>query len=274
MACFYWYYKIMPITIYEKDQYEPIKKAGILAGTARDLACTLAKPGISTWEIDKQVEEWIREHGATPTFKGYMGFPASVCTSINHEVVHGIPSKSRILKEGDIVSFDVGVTVTEKNNGKEWKYIGDTARTVPIGEISSLASQLILDTNESLFKGTEMCMAGKTIKDISIAVNNIAKEKKYGIVRMFGGHGIGPEYHAEPFIPNWPEYFQHNENIEIKVGMLLCIEPMFNLGADDVRKLKDNWTVVTSDHKLSAHFEHTILITEEGPHITTKTKEN
>lgn len=264
----------MPVTIYEKDQYELIKKAGKLAGEARDLACRLAKPGISTWEIDKEVEEWIRSKEAIPTFKGYLGFPASICTSINQEVVHGIPNKSRILKEGDIASFDVGVTVTEKFNGKEWKYIGDTARTVPVGEITPQAVSLLEDTNVSLFKGIEKCASGNTIKDISTSVYNVAKEKKYGVVRFFGGHGIGPEYHSEPFIPNWPEYFHQNENCEIKIGMLLCIEPMFNLGSDDVRKLKDDWTIVTADHKLSAHFEHTILVTKEGPFITTKTKEN
>lgn len=264
----------MPITIFEKDQYEQIKLAGKLAGEARDLACKLAKPGISTWDIDKEIEEWIRSQGAIPTFKGYLEFPASICTSINHEVVHGIPNKKRILKEGDIASFDVGVTIVEKFNSKEWKYIGDTARTIPIGKVSGQAEKLLKDTNESLFKGIEACKTGNTIKDISTAVYKVAKENNYGVVRFFGGHGIGPEYHAEPFIPNWPEYFLQNPDLEIKAGMLLCIEPMFNLGSDDVRKLKDNWTIVTADHKLSAHFEHTILVTEEGSYVTTKTTEN
>jgi len=264
----------MPITIYEKDQFELIKKAGRLAGEARDLACKLAKPGTSTWAIDQEVEKWIRDQGAIPTFKGYMGFPGSVCVSINHEVVHGIPNKNRILKEGDIVSFDVGVTVKEKFNGSEWNYIGDTARTVPVGEITPQIQKLLEATNTALFKGIEVCKSGNTIKNISEAVCNIAKKDNFGIVRMFGGHGVGTNYHEEPFIPNWPEYFMQTPDTDIKTGMLLCIEPMFNLGSDDVRKLKDNWTIVTADHKLSAHFEHTILITEEGPYITTKTKEN
>lgn len=264
----------MPITIYQKDQYELVKKAGKLAGEARDLACRLAKPGVSTLEIDEKVEKWIRDQGGIPTFKGYMGFPGSVCVSINQEVVHGIPSKERVLKEGDVVSFDVGVTIKEKFNGNEFNYIGDTARTVAVGEISSQAKRLLQDTNSSLFKGIEACKPGNTIKDISTAVYNIAKSGNYGIVRTFGGHGVGSNYHEEPFIPNWPEYFDTVPNIDIKAGMLLCIEPMFNLGSDDVRKLKDDWTIVTADHKLSAHFEHTILITEEGPYITTKTKEN
>ncbi|MBI2996260.1 MAG: type I methionyl aminopeptidase [Candidatus Melainabacteria bacterium] len=261
----------MPITIYDKDQYELIKKAGKLACEALDLACCSIKAGMSTWEIDQIVEEWIRSNGAIPTFKGYLGFPASLCTSVNHEVVHGIPSKEKILKEGDVISLDIGVTVKEKFNNKEWNYVGDTAKTIPVNPVSNNALKLLADTEASLYKGIEVCRAGKTIKDISTAVNKVATSEKYGIVRMFGGHGIGFEYHSEPFIPNWPEYFASNQDTEIKVGMLLCIEPMFNLGSDDVRRLKDNWTIVTVDHKLSAHFEHTVLITEEGPFITTST---
>ena len=260
----------MSVTIYEKEQIEHIKRAGKLAGQALDLACKSVKPGISTWDLDQIAEEWIRSQGAIPTFKGYLGFPASLCTSVNHEVVHGIPNKQKILKEGDIISLDIGVTVREKFKGKNWDYIGDTARTVAVGSINSIILKLLADTDASLYKGIESCRSGKTIKDISIAVNEVAKLGKYGIVRMFGGHGIGPNYHSEPFIPNWPEYFLQNENTEIKPGMLLCIEPMFNLGSDDVRKLKDDWTIVTADHKLSAHFEHTILVTENGSYVTTK----
>lgn len=260
----------MTVTIYEEDQYEPIKKAGRLAGEVLDLLCASVKAGMSTWDLDKIAEDWIRSKSAIPTFKGYLGFPASLCTSVNHEVVHGIPSKQKILKEGDIISLDIGVTVREKYKDKEWDYIGDTARTVLVGLVNPQVTKLLADTNDSLLKGIENCRVGKTIKDISISVNNVAINNKYGIVRMFGGHGIGPNYHSEPFIPNWPEYFLENADSEIKAGMLLCIEPMFNLGSDDVRKLKDNWTIVTADHKLSAHFEHTILVTEEGPYVTTK----
>ena len=260
----------MPVTFFEKDQFEPIKLAGRLAGQALDTVCKSVKPGISTWDLDQIAEDWIRSHGAVPTFKGYCGFPASLCTSVNHEVVHGIPNKQRILKEGDIISLDIGVTVKEKFNGKEWDYIGDTAKTIPVGIVNSSISKLLKDTESSLYKGIEQCKTGKTVKDISISVCEIAKEAKYGIVRMFGGHGIGPSYHSDPFIPNWPEYFLANQNSEIKPGMLLCIEPMFNLGSDDVRKLKDDWTIVTTDHKLSAHFEHTILITENASYVTTK----
>ena len=259
----------MSITIYDKEQYEGIKEAGRLAGQALDLACRSVKPGISTWELDQIAEEWIRTQGAIPTFKGYLGFPASLCTSVNHEVVHGIPSKQKILKEGDVISLDIGVTVKEKYKGQEWNYIGDTARTVPVGKTNSTISKLLEDTKLSLDKGIESCRSGKTIKDISTAVHNVAIEKKYGIVRMFGGHGIGPNYHSEPFIPNWPEYFMQTKDSEIKPGMLLCIEPMFNLGSDEVRKLKDDWTIVTADHKVSAHFEHTILVTKDEHFITT-----
>ena len=260
----------MQVTIYEKEQFESIKKAGKLAGQVLALLGKSVKPGITTWDLDQIAEEWIRSQGAFPTFKGYLGFPASLCASVNHEVVHGIPSKQRILKEGDIIGLDIGVTVKEKFKGEEWNYIGDTAITVPVGEINSMTSKLLEDTKASLYKGIECCRAGKTIKDISILVNEVALKEKYGVVRSFGGHGIGPNYHSEPFIPNWPEFFLNNEDTEIKTGMLLCIEPMFNLGSDDVRKLKDNWTIVTADHKPSAHFEHTILVTESGPYVTTK----
>lgn len=260
----------MPVTIYEKDQIELVKEAGKLAGQALQVLTKSVKAGISTWELDQIAEGWIRLQGAIPTFKGYLGFPASLCTSVNHEVVHGIPSKQKILKEGDIISLDIGVTVREKFQGKDWDYIGDTAITVPVGSVNMTVQKLLDDTNGSLYKGIEYCTVKNKIKDISAAVNKVALEGKYGIVRMFGGHGIGPNYHSEPFIPNWPEYFDQNENVEIKAGMLLCIEPMFNLGSDDVRKLKDDWTIVTADHKLSAHFEHTILVTENGPYITTK----
>ena len=260
----------MTVTIYDEDQFEPIKKAGRLAGEVLEFGCQAVKPGISTWDLDRLVEEWIRSQGAIPTFKGYMGFPASLCVSVNHEVVHGIPSRQKILKEGDIISLDVGVTVKETYKDADWNYIGDTARTVPVGSVPQVTIKLLEDTNASLYKGIEECKTKKTIKDISIAVNQVAINNRYGIVRMFGGHGIGPSYHSEPFIPNWPEYFNENEDCEIKAGMLLCIEPMFNLGSDDVRKLKDNWTIVTADHKLSAHFEHTILVTKDGPCVTTK----
>ncbi len=259
----------MTITIYKEEQFEGIKKAGKLAGEVLDLLCKSVKPGISTWDLDKIAEEWIKAHGAIPTFKGYHGFPGCLCTSVNHEVVHGIPNKNKILKEGDIISLDIGVTIKEKFNCTEWNYIGDTARTVAAGSINPQIQKLMDDTKASLHKGIENCKVGKTIKDISIAVNNIAQKEKYGLVRMFGGHGIGPDYHSEPFIPNWPEYFEHSKNTEIIPGMLLCIEPMFNLGGDNVRKLKDDWTIVTADHKLSAHFEHTILITKEGSFVTT-----
>ncbi len=259
----------MPITIFEKDQFEPIKKAGNLAGSVLDILCKSVKPGISTWDLDQIAEEWIREQGAIPTFKGYRGFPACLCTSVNHEVVHGIPNKTKVLKEGDIISLDIGVTVREKFNGKGWDYIGDTARTVIVGEVSPQIQKLLKDTDESLKKGIEVCKVGFTVKDISTAVHKVAIENKYGIVRMFGGHGIGPNYHDDPFIPNWPEYFLHTNDTKLTSGMLVCIEPMFNLGSDDVRMLKDNWTVITVDHKYSAHFEHTILITDSGSFVTT-----
>lgn len=260
----------MSITLFHEEQFEPIKKAGDLAAKALDIACKSVKPGISTWDLDQIAEEWVRSQGAIPTFKGYCGFPATLCTSVNHEVVHGIPNKKKILKEGDIISLDIGVTVKGNFKGVDWEYIGDTARTVTCGEVNNNIKKLLEDTDASLYEGIKFCKAGMTIKDISSAVEKVAKQNSYGIVRAFGGHGIGPKYHSDPFIPNWADYFSFNENTEIKPGMLLCIEPMFNLGGDDVRKLKDDWTIVTADHKVSAHFEHTILITENESIVTTK----
>lgn len=260
----------MSVVIFEEEQFEQIKQAGKVAALALDLVCKESKPGISTLELDIMAEEFIRDNNAIPTFKGYMGFPASVCASINHEVVHGIPSKDRILKDGDIASFDIGATVVEKFNTKEWKYIGDNAKTVPIGEVNSKLIKLLEDTEKSLMKGIEACILGNSIKDISSAVYSVAKENSYGVVRLFGGHGVGPEYHCDPFIPNWPAYFDQNKNTKIEAGMILCIEPMFNLGTDDIRKLKDEWTIITADHKPSAHFEHTLLITKDKTIITTK----
>lgn len=262
----------MSVYIYNEDQYDYVKKAGKLAAGALDLICKNTRAGMNTLELDLMAEQYIRDHGGIPTFKGYMGFPATVCVSINHEIVHGIPSKDRILKDGDIVSFDIGATIPSEYKGQKFNYIGDNARTIPIGEISSRVQALLDDTNLSLYKGIEACKAKNTIKDISTAVHNVAKQSGFGVVRMFGGHGVNSDYHSEPFIPNWPEYFNSSPNSEIQVGMLLCIEPMFNLGSDDVRKLKDDWTIVTVDHKPSAHFEHTILVTKEGPYVTTALK--
>lgn len=258
------------IFIYKnEEEINYFRKAGRLAAKVLDEASKRAIPGVSTWDLDVFAETWIRDHGAIPTFKGYLGFPCTLCTSINHEVVHGIPSKQKILQEGDIISIDVGVTLQPEIEGKKANFVGDNAKTVPVGTASSKALKLIDDTKASLEAGVKECIAGKHISDIAKAIEEVALKDNYGLVKEFGGHGIGPNYHTAPFIPNFTSYFKMYDDCKIEEGMILAIEPMLNLGLGDVRKLKDNWTIITRDNKLSAHYEYSILVTSQGPEILT-----
>jgi methionyl aminopeptidase len=258
------------VFIYKTEEEQNyFRKVGRLAAKALDEACKRAQPGVSTWDLDLFAESWIRDHSAVPTFKGYMGFPCTLCTSVNQEIVHGIPSKTRILQEGDIVSIDVGVTFKAMIDGKETNFIGDNAKTVPVGKASDKAIKLIADTKEGLEMGVKQCIPGKKISDIAHAVEQIGNKNNYGLVKEFGGHGIGPEYHCAPFIPNFTSYFNVYGDSVIEEGMVLAIEPMFNLGLNDIRKLKDGWTIVTKDNKLSAHYEYSVLVTPQGPEIIT-----
>lgn len=245
---------------------ELIQKAGLIAGTVLELISQKAAPGITTWELDEIAESKIRELGALPTFKGYRKFPATVCSSVNEEVVHGIPNKQRVLKEGDILSLDIGATCRKQVNGKHYDFIGDTALTVPVGKISPRLEKLLEDTKKSLYAGIKACRAGNTIDDIAGAIEDIGKAGGYGIVREYGGHGIGYNYHEDPFILN----YRTGSRIKLKPGMVIAIEPMFNQGGDHVRVKSDGWTVVTKDYKPSAHFEHSLLITDADPIVLTK----
>jgi len=213
------------------------------------------KPGLTTLDLDQYAEEMLKRKGAKAAFKGYMGYPAALCTSVNSEVVHGIPSE-RILHEGDIVSIDFGAVYQD--------FYGDSAITVPVGKVSSVATRLMKTTEEALYKGIREAKAGKRLGDISAAVQDHTEKYGFSVVRDFVGHGIGRNLHEDPQIPN---YGVRGRGIELKVGMVLAIEPMVNEGKYDVKVLKDGWTVVTTDGKLSAHFEHTIAITENGPVI-------
>ncbi len=217
-----------------------------------------AKPDVTTQELDKAAEEYIRSAGAIPAFKGYHGFPGNICTSVNEQVVHGIPGLRR-LKSGDNVSIDIGAVI----NG----YNGDAAITVPVGEVDAEVTKLIEVTEASLYKGLEQAVAGNRLSDISHAVQVEAESHGYGVVRDFVGHGIGRNMHEDPQIPN---YGPPGRGPRLKPGMTLAIEPMINLGTYDVRTLDDGWTVVTTDGKQSAHFEHTVVVTENGPEILTK----
>ena len=216
------------------------------------------KPGVSTKELDRFAEDIARKRGAKPAFKGYRGYPYSLCTSINEEVVHGMPSE-RILKEGDIISLDFGVCY----NG----YFGDAAITLPVGKITTSAQKLIEVTEQSLYAGIEQAKKGNRLGDISSSVQQIVEVPGFSVVRDFVGHGIGRNLHEDPQIPN---YGKKGRGIELKRGMILAIEPMVNQGTYKVKIMQDGWTVVTEDGMLSAHFEHSVAITENGPDILSK----
>jgi len=215
-------------------------------------------PGVTTLDLDAVAESLVREGGAEPAFKGYRGFPATVCASVNEEVVHGIPSK-RPLKAGDIVSLDVGVLLDG--------FYGDSALTVPVGEISVAAAKLLSVTEQSLERAISAVRAGARVSDLGHAVQNYVETNGYSVVREFVGHGIGTKLHEEPQIPN---YGQPGQGPRLAEGMVLAIEPMVNIGSATVKILKDGWTAVTSDGNLSAHFEHTVAVTAEGAEVLTR----
>jgi methionyl aminopeptidase len=247
-----------------ESELELIRKAGRIAGEVLEELTKMVQPGISTWELDVFAEKAIRERGAIPTFKGYRGFPGTICVSINEEVVHGIPNKNRILKDGDVISMDIGATL--RGGEKNSNYIGDTAITVAVGNIAPRLQKLLDDTQKSLYEGIKACRAGVTLDEVGGAIEDVAKEAGYGIVREYGGHGIGPDYHEDPFILN----YRSGNRTKFKSGMVIAIEPMFNQGGDRVRLKQDGWTVVTQDYKPSAHFEHSLLVTDGLPEILTK----
>ena len=215
----------------------------------------LCEPGITTLELDRVAEDLTLKRKGRPAFKGYHGFPATLCTSVNEEVVHGIPSK-RVLKEGDVLSIDYGICYRD--------YYGDAALTVPIGKISEDAEFLLRTTEECLLRGIEQAWPGKHLADIGAAIQTHAETRGFSLVKEFSGHGVGKSLHEEPVVLN---YVANGRGIQLKPGLVLAIEPMVNQGTDKVMVLKDGWTVVTKDKKFSAHFEHSVAITEDGPLI-------
>ncbi len=251
----------MSVSIKTAREIELMREAGRLLAYVHDELAKFVKPGISTWEIDQKGEEIIRSLGCVPNFLHYNGYPASICVSINDEVVHGIPSKKRIVQEGDIVSLDAGLIYKG--------YHSDAARTHAVGEISKEAEKLIQVTRESFFEGIKYAKAGHHLHEISAAVGNYAESFGYGVVRDLVGHGIGTSLHEDPQIPN---FAQRRRGIKLVPGMTLAIEPMINIGRPDVCWLDDDWTVVTEDETLSAHYENTILITDGEPEILTLSK--
>ena len=251
----------MAVTIKSPREIELMREAGrILAKTHEELAKNL-RPGMSTWDIDHMGEEIIRSYGCIPSFKNYNGYPASICVSVNDEVVHGIPHKEHFLDEGDIVSLDAGVIYKG--------YHSDAARTYGIGEIDDDAKKLIEVTRQSFFEGIKFAKAGNHLNDISAAIQKYAESFGFGVVRDLVGHGIGTSLHEDPQIPN---FAQKRRGIRLVPGMTLAIEPMITMGRPEVCWLDDDWTVVTEDESLAAHYENTILITEGEPEILTFTK--
>ena len=252
----------MPVTIKSAREIELMRAAGkILGKVHQDLGKAL-KPGMTTLEIDRLGEEMIRSFGCIPSFKNYNGYPASVCVSVNDEVVHGIPSAKRIIQEGDIVSLDIGVIYKG--------YHSDAARTHGVGEISDNAKKLIVRTRESFFAGIKYAVAGNHLHQMSAAIGDYAEKFGYGVVRDLVGHGIGSHLHEDPEIPNFRKL---TRGIRLRPGMTLAVEPMINEGTANVDWLDDDWTVVTRDGKLSAHYENTILITKGQPEILSITED-
>ena len=246
------------IAVKSRHEIKLIQEAGRIVAGVHNLMIKTVEPGMSTLDLDQLAEQFIRKAGALPTFKGYYGFPATLCTSINEEVVHGIPKADRILKDGDVISLDCGATYKG--------FIADSAITLPIGNVPEDIIQLLKATDEGLHAGIQAMRPGNRIIDVAAAVEDIGIHYGYGIVKNYGGHGVGKNLHEEPFIPN---YRTENTGPEIRPGNVMAIEPMFNLGTADVETLEDQWTVVTKDRKPSAHFEHTIIVTEDGPLIAT-----
>jgi len=239
------------------EELEKMRRAGRVVGETLQILQAAVKPGVTTLELDEIAEREIRARGAVPSFKGYRGFPATICTSINSEIVHGIPGQ-RALKAGDLIKLDCGAIVEG--------YHGDSAVTVPVGEVSQEALKLIETTDRSLQAGIAEAKAGNRIHDIGAAVQTTAEGAGFSVVREYVGHGIGRALHEDPPVPN---YGKPGTGLKLEPGLVIAIEPMVNVGTFETRLLPDGWTVVTADGALSAHFEHTIAITENGPEVLT-----
>ncbi len=245
------------IIIKSDRELELMRKAGAIVAGAHEAVRRSIRPGITTEELDRIAEDYIRSHDAIPAFKGYNGYPASICASINEQVIHGIPGK-RELKEGDIISIDIGAFYMG--------YCGDSAKTHPVGKVSPEAVELINVTRQSFYEGIKFARAGYRLSDISHAIQSYVESRGFSVVKSFVGHGIGQRMHEDPQIPNFGE---PGKGPRLRPGMTLAIEPMVNLGTDQVVIMPDGWTVLTADRSLSAHYEHTIAITEDEPVILT-----
>ncbi len=248
------------MSIHRKSKFEVnlMKQAGNIVALVHAAMKEAVKEGVTTKELDEIAYKIIKSNKADPTFLGYHGFPGTICASINEQVVHGIPSNDVVLKNGDIISIDIGATYKG--------FVGDSAWTYAVGEISEEKKMLLKATEESLFAGLEHMKSNDRLENVAGAIEDVAKKYNLGIVRQYGGHGVGREMHEDPFVFN----YRTNNQLILQKGMTIAIEPMLNLGCDDVIVLDDEWTVVTKDKKASAHFEHTVHVTDDGPEILTK----
>jgi methionyl aminopeptidase len=251
--------KASGIRIRTPEEIAQIRESAQIVGRCLRMIASEIGPGVSTMHLDRLAERFIRDSGGEPAFKGYRGFPASICASINEEVVHGIPSEKRVLREGDVISVDIGV----RKNG----WYGDAASTFAVGEIDSETAKLLAATERSLEEGMAKAKDGGRLSDISFAIEQVVKKEGFSVVRALVGHGIGRELHEEPQVPN---YGRAGEGPRLQTGMTIAIEPMVNAGGADVVTLSDQWTVVTADSKRSAHFEHTVAIGPEGPQVRSR----
>ena len=250
----------MAVVLKSSHEIEKMRRAGKVVREVLDLVRAHVKPGATTLDLEKVAETRIAELGAKPAFKGYHGFPCVLCTSVNSEVVHGIPSKRRVLKEGDIVSVDCGAIVDG--------YYGDAAITIPVGEkIAADTARLLKVTEASLHAAIAVVRPGATLGDVGAAVQGVVEAEGFSVVRDFVGHGIGSHMHEDPQVPN---FGQAGSGMKLRAGMVLAIEPMVNAGKPDVRVLRDGWTAVTDDGSMSAHFEHTVAVTDTGATVLTE----
>ncbi len=248
------------MSIHRKSKFEInlMKQAGNIVALVHAAMKDAVKEGVTTKELDELAFKIIKENKADPTFLGYHGFPGTICASINEQVVHGIPSNDVILKNGDIISIDIGATYKG--------FVGDSAWTYAVGDISDDKKMLLKATEESLFAGLEHMKSNDMLENVAGAIEDVAKKYNLGIVRQYGGHGVGRQMHEDPFVFN----YRTNNKLVLQKGMTIAIEPMLNLGCDEVTVADDDWTVSTADKKASAHFEHTVHVTDNGPEILTK----
>ena len=244
-----------------EEEIDLIRESSLLVAKTHAKISALIKPGVTTLQLDKIAEEFIRDNGGCPAFKGYSGFPNTLCTSLNEQVVHGIPNDIP-LNEGDIISIDCGVVMKG--------YYGDSAYTYEVGEVSKDVKNLLIRTKESLYKGIEQAVSGNRIGDIGFAIQKHVEQFGYGVVREMVGHGVGENLHEEPQIPN---YGKRGRGIKLKEGLVIAIEPMINLGTRRIKQLSDGWTIITADKKFSAHFEHTIVVRKGKAEVLSSFKE-